>query len=41
MLAYISAKQVLTKAIWLEVAIWDGQVDGKESQKPQKVSVLF
>ena len=38
MLAYMSAKKVPAKGIWLEVAIQDGRVDVKE---PQKVSTLL
>ena len=40
MLAFILANLVLTKGICLKLAIEDGQVDIREMQQPQKVSIL-
>ena len=41
MLAYISGKLVLAKGIWFEVAVKDSQVDIREVQYPQMVSIVL
>ena len=40
-LAYTSANLVLTKGIWLKVAIQDDQVYVRVVKHPKKVSILF
>ena len=41
MLALMPVNQVLAKDILLEVVVQDGQLEVRETKKPQKVSTLL